>query len=163
MTAYNKVKIVKGNILYAPEDIIVQSVNCQGVMGKGLALQLRNKYPKMFQQYKARCNLISSRHELLGSVQWYYHDPLLTGRPEKIVANIFGQLYYGRGRHTDYDAFASGFLEVSRVAKANKLTTAIPFGIGCGLGGGDWNAILAMIESRQTFVNRFVTLYKLEQ
>ena len=164
MTTNEKVRIVLGNILDAPEDIIVQQVNCQGVMGAGLAKQLRDAYPLMFVQYKARCNLRSSPADLLGTVHWYYHDPELTGIPKKIIANIFGQLYYGRStgvRYTDYDALAAGFLEVSRVARNRKLSVAIPYGIGCGLGGGKWETVLAMIESRHTFVNRFVTIYRL--
>lgn len=45
------IKLVQGNILDAPENIIVHQVNCKGVMGAGLALQIKSKYPKAFTEY----------------------------------------------------------------------------------------------------------------
>ena len=46
------IKIVKGNLLDATEDIIAHQVNCMGVMGSGLAKQIRNKYPEVYANYK---------------------------------------------------------------------------------------------------------------
>ena len=161
-----RVKIVNGNILNATEDIICQQVNCQGTMGSGLARQLRARYPKMFVQYKSWCNFASTPEALLGTVHFYYHTLEDSDYPVKIVANIFGQLTYGREPnviYTDYDALGSGLVKVSQVARATKKTTAIPYGLGCGLAKGDWNRVLPMIESRETFINKFVTIYRLEK
>ncbi|WP_370956757.1 hypothetical protein AB3239_10910 [Bacillus subtilis] len=47
------IKIVKGNILDASEDIIVQQVNCKGVMGAGLAKAILNKYPNVKKEYQS--------------------------------------------------------------------------------------------------------------
>lgn len=41
------IEIIEGNILDYKEDIIVQQVNCRGVMGSGLAKQIMNKYPSV--------------------------------------------------------------------------------------------------------------------
>ena len=46
------IKTVNGNILEATEDIICHQVNCQGVMGSGLAKQIRSKWPSVFADYK---------------------------------------------------------------------------------------------------------------
>jgi len=161
-----RVKIVNGDILNCTEDIICQQVNCQGVMGSGLARQLRDKYPKMFVQYKSWCKFAKTPEALLGNVHFYYHDPYDTGYPVKVIANIFGQLTYGRVPntiYTDYEALATGFLKVSQMARETKKTTAIPYGMGAGLAGGDWGTVLAMIESRETFINKFVTIYRLDK
>lgn len=45
----------KGNILDDDADWVVNPVNCVGIMGKGLALQFKNKYPGYFSEYKEEC------------------------------------------------------------------------------------------------------------
>ncbi|WP_406590240.1 hypothetical protein [Bacillus atrophaeus] len=47
------IKIVKGNIIDATEDIIVQQVNCKGVMGAGLAKSILKKYPNLKSEYQS--------------------------------------------------------------------------------------------------------------
>lgn len=46
------IKIIEGNILDCDKDIIVQQVNCQGVMGGGLAKQILMRYPEVPKEYK---------------------------------------------------------------------------------------------------------------
>ena len=46
----------KGNIFDFEGQTIVNPINCVGVMGAGLALQFRRRYPGMFEQYKIFCN-----------------------------------------------------------------------------------------------------------
>ena len=43
---------VKGNLLESPVHIIAHQVNCLGIMGGGIALQIKNKWPKVFEEYK---------------------------------------------------------------------------------------------------------------
>ena len=47
---------VKGDIFSGPSKIIVNTVNTVGVMGKGIALEFKNRYPDMFRSYKALCD-----------------------------------------------------------------------------------------------------------
>src|SRR6266508_7051622 len=49
-----------GNLFDAPEQSIVNTVNCYGVMGKGIALEFKRRYPAMFQDYRTRCQLPSN-------------------------------------------------------------------------------------------------------
>lgn len=62
------ITFVKGNIFDSNCQTIVNPVNCVGVMGAGLALQFRNRYPSMFTAYKAQCN---SRNLRIGSLYLY--------------------------------------------------------------------------------------------
>ncbi len=50
------IQYIKGNLLESPAQVLVNTVNTQGVMGKGIALSFKNEYPKMFDEYKGLCD-----------------------------------------------------------------------------------------------------------
>ncbi|MEN4476180.1 type II toxin-antitoxin system antitoxin DNA ADP-ribosyl glycohydrolase DarG [Mycolicibacterium cosmeticum] len=52
----SNVRLVTGNVLDSPAQTIVNTVNCVGVMGKGVALAFKKRYPDMFKDYVARCD-----------------------------------------------------------------------------------------------------------
>ena len=58
----------KGNILNTKCNIICQQVNCKGVMGAGLALQIRRKWTIVYKDYKQYCNSANKYNNLLGNV-----------------------------------------------------------------------------------------------
>ena len=45
-------KKVKGNIFNSKTQVLVNTVNCVGVMGKGIELECKLRYPKMYETYK---------------------------------------------------------------------------------------------------------------
>jgi len=148
------IRIVEGDILQAPENIICHQVNCQGVMGSGLAKQIRARYPTVYNYYKDLCKK-NDPDKQLGAV-------LFMEFGDKVIANIFGQVNYGRsGVFTDYEGLRKGFLSVLYEATEiyKNYTIAIPYKIGCGLAGGDWEIVYQMIE--EIFKDYEVTLYKL--
>lgn len=49
-------KYLKKNIFEVEVDAVVNTVNCKGVMGKGLALEFKKKFPEMYQEYKEKCD-----------------------------------------------------------------------------------------------------------
>jgi O-acetyl-ADP-ribose deacetylase (regulator of RNase III) len=148
------IKIIKGNILYATEDIIAHQCNCQGIMGAGLAKQIRNKYPEVYESYKRYCNNTIDKSTLLGCTQFVN---CFNG---KCVANLFGQYGYGRDtQYTDYDALEFCLKKVNNKAIQHKQSVALPYGLGCGLAGGDWNIVYRIIE--EVFKDYDVTIYKL--
>ncbi|MGR5423312.1 macro domain-containing protein [Vibrio sp. PNB22_4_1] len=65
------IEIKKGNIFTSKCDTIVNPVNCQGVMGAGIALEFKLRYPEMFEKYQALC---SSKHIQIGKL-WNYTLP----------------------------------------------------------------------------------------
>lgn len=136
------IEVIEANILTAKEDIIVHQVNCLGVMGAGLALQIKRKYPLVYDKYKIAC-INNESKDLLGKIQMIKVDN------NKIICNLFGQLNYGRNKiQTDYEAINKCYDKLYRYAKLNNLTVAIPYNIGCGLAGGDWAKVLNIIENR---------------
>lgn len=148
------IEVINANILTAKEDIIVQQVNCQGVMGAGLALAIKKKYPMVYTKYMAVCNN-ANPNDLLGRVQSVHTTD------HKIIINMFSQLNYGRGKkQTDYEAMKRCFYKIYLYAKLNNLTVAIPYNIGCGLAGGNWTVVLNIIL--KTFKDKsIVKLYKI--
>ena len=150
------VKVVIGDILDAKEDIICHQVNCRGVMGAGVAKAISDKWPKVKQEYVSYANKFRNNPDiLLGLVQLVEVDK------NKFVANIFGQLDYGRyknKRYTDYAALKSAF-EYIKLAHPNK-TIAFPYGFGCGLANGNWDIVKIIIDTYLDGLD--VTIYKLQ-
>src|SRR5262245_22432262 len=55
-----RVDVVIGDLFEADAQTLVNTVNCVGVMGKGVALEFKRRFPDMFEDYKRRCE----RHEV---------------------------------------------------------------------------------------------------
>ena len=127
-------------------DVICHQVNCQGVMGKGIAKQIHATYPRVYHYYHQTCSdAFKYNISPLGSCQLVYTDDTKS----RIVANLFGQYYYGTNRRqTNYNALRNALhiLSNNRFLRKHSYTLGFPYLIGCALGGGDWNIMLPMIE-----------------
>ena len=141
-----------GDILKSGADYICHQVNCRGVMGAGLVLQLRKAYPQLYEDYRKLCNILGPN--LLGKTSVYVDYNLKSKNylATRIV-NMFAQDGYGRNKVcTNYEAFESCVRDVIKVADRNNYdifynpVIAIPYKIGCGLAGGDWNIIENIIR-----------------
>lgn len=137
------IKVYEGNIFTTSAEIIAHQVNCQGVMGAGLAKQIRDTYPEVYEAYRDHClNHEKSGALLLGSI---LYQPVKNKR--LCVANLFAQDKFGNGCQTDYEALKKCFNILEQHAGAKNFKVAIPFKIGCGLAGGDWeSAVFPMIK-----------------
>lgn len=149
-------KVVNADILDSDTDVILHQVNCQGVMGSGIAKQIRYKYPNVYYYYKKMCNTHRNSVEMLGTNQYVYVESTVTHKQIAIV-NMFAQYRYGYvGRHIDYEALKMCLREINKSCAGKRI--AIPYFIGCGLGGGDWNIVHKIIEDE--LVDCDVILYK---
>jgi O-acetyl-ADP-ribose deacetylase (regulator of RNase III) len=139
-------KFVKGNILDAQRGIICHQCNCQLVMGAGLAKQIRDKYPRVYTEYKELLGKAKPSHRL-GKCQ-----VVEVVRQKLYVANIMAQFHYlPRGAcHTDYDALSialNGLKTWHTQWCPKDFPVFFPMGMGAGLAGGDWNHIKGLISS----------------
>ena len=141
-----------GNILDASEDIIVHQVNCQGVMGGGLAKQIAIKYPNTEKKYKKICENAKYNYEILKGFTY------LTTEEKHSICNMFSQK---TNFDTDYETLEKGLTNIKEHCKQTKRTIAIPYKIGCGIANGDWNIVYKIIE--EVFNDYEVTLYRLEE
>lgn len=147
------IRTINSDILQADTDVIIHQVNCQGVMGAGLALQIRFKYPEVYKQYQSYCAHYPNTKDMLGHIQSICvgNDPLL------YIVNLFGQDNLGYGwRFTNYDALRSCLTQVNKRFKGRRV--AVPYKMSCGLAGGDWTVVSKMIED--TLTDCQVTYYK---
>ena len=62
------IKHIKCDIFESGATMILHQVNCQGVMGSGIAKQVREKFPNVYEAYKEYCNW-HLPHEMLGDAQ----------------------------------------------------------------------------------------------
>ena len=135
------IKHIKCDIFESGADIICHQVNCQGVMGSGVAKQIREKYPWVYATYKRACdNAHSSGSRLLGRCQSVFIDE------QRLIVNIFAQDNFGYDGncYTDYNALRD-CLEMIKDRYHNK-TLAIPYLMACHRGGGSWDIVSKMIE-----------------
>ncbi len=152
------VKIVTGCLLDAFDkrevDVIGHVVNCQGVMGSGIARSIRERYPLVYENYVEFYYHFRDRVDILGCGQPVY----LSG--EKCVWNLFAQLNYGSNtRDLNYGAMGKALMEmVDELDIDSKI--GFPFKMGSDRAKGDWNIVLEMIEFY--FKDHDVTIYKLE-
>lgn len=131
-----------GDLLAVEEGVIIHGCNCKRVMGSGVALQIKKKYPGAYGEY------MSSLQALGDLIPWRH--------PEKplVIVNALTQNGFGSPitRHVSYDAvdrcldkFVSD-LPAKPIYKDAPLSINFPR-IGAGLGGGNWAIISAIIEA----------------
>lgn len=151
MIHYVKGDLVENKYESETYGIFCHQVNCQKTMGAGIAKQIKEKYPEVYQAYEDR------EYPYLGAIDWVLtHD----GRA---CVNMYAQDDYGRsGKHTNYIAFAQCLVELAEyLTPVSKDTiVAFPYGIGCGLGGGDWKVISALIEDFEKMIEQDVYIVK---
>lgn len=147
------IKHVTGDIFKSGVDVILHQVNCQGAMNSGVARQVREKYPEVYDEYKRLCNTVYKNPCILLGVA----QAIKTNDGTTIV-NLFAQEAYGYDgkQYTSYEALRRAFNKVRDCYKDKSI--AIPYRIGCCRGGGDWNVVYAMILS--IFDGCDVTLYE---
>lgn len=134
--------IEQSNLLDIKSGIICHQVNCIGVMGAGLAFQVKNKWPIVYKKYKEDCKQFMTHPEMmLGHVLDVMVEPTL------VVANCYGQVFPSSvGKQTDYDSWNTMFAKLQDLGNYFSLDLHFPYMMGCGLAGGDWNIMLEKIE-----------------
>jgi len=141
-----------GDFIDGAEPVAIHSCNARGVMGAGAALAVRERLPFAYTAYR---NAYCATGLHLGEVVWAI-DIATDARP-RIVGNAITQQAYGRGpqRYVDYEAVRTAIRHVEAfvamppehvIAAMPPLdAVAMPL-IGCGLGGGSWSIISAIVE-----------------
>ncbi len=140
---------VKGDIINVKYGIVCHQVNAKGVMGAGLARLIRIRWMNAYHNYLAAYN---SGRLKLGEVIFSN----VIGNDHKLqVASMCAQKYYGDSEktsivYTDYHAFKLCLTKVKAwhiTCIDGKLPIYFPYGIGCGLAGGNWSTIEQLIAS----------------
>lgn len=135
----------KGNIFDYSVDAIVNTVNTQGVMGKGLALAFKNKYPSMFIEYQYRCSksLVKIGKMDVHVLRNYSNADTLV-QPHLII-NFPTKDHWKDPSKIEY--VKSGITDLKKIIKECGITSiAIP-PLGAGLGGLNVSDVRTLLES----------------
>lgn len=127
-----------GNLFFEPTDVLINPVNCVGVMGAGLALQFKNRFPLNFVEYKNAC---ISKLIQPGKVFIHSHS---SGPPHYIV-NFPTKLHWKNPSKIEYIEKGLEDLLI-KIKQLNINSISIP-PLGCGLGGLSWNTVKSLIEN----------------
>ncbi len=117
------------SIFDIPADALVNPVNCIGIMGSGLALQFKQRYPAMFRAYQHACWTKEMR---IGHLQFYHGlDNYIINFPTKNHWREKSHLYQ----------IEAGLADFVERYNAYELTSVAWPQLGCGLGGLDWQDV----------------------
>ncbi len=139
------ISYTRGSILEADVDAVVNTVNCVGVMGKGIALQFKQAYPDNFIDYVTAC-----RKKLLKPGVMLVHKTGRLNNPKFIINFPTKRHWKGKSKIGDVEIGLNTLIgEIERLGIA---TIAIP-ALGCGNGGLNWDDVRPMIENALSVVN----------
>jgi O-acetyl-ADP-ribose deacetylase (regulator of RNase III) len=122
-----------GDILRADAEALVNTVNCVGIMGRGIALQFKNDFPENFRAYEAAC----AREEVQPGKMFVFETGTLTN-PKFIINFPTKRHWKGKSRMEDIDSGLKALVEEIRTRGIRSI--AIP-PLGSGLGGLNWTDV----------------------
>lgn len=132
------VQEVEGDLLASGADALVNTVNCVGVMGKGVALQFKRQHPEMFVSYKRACD----RGEVRIGRMFVWETGLLNG-PRYIINFPTKTHWKGRSR---LEWVREGLVDLRRVIGDLGLGSVALPPLGAGNGGLDWTDVEPLIR-----------------
>lgn len=146
------IQFLQGDLLQAEAQALVNTVNTVGVMGKGIALQFKNRFPKNYKAYKEACK----KGELkIGQMLVVKDGDLLH---EKFIINFPTKEHWKSPSKIEY--IEQGLIALKEVIQQYDIRSVALPPLGCGNGGLDWNIVKAMIVDSLTDLNATVFVYE---
>lgn len=133
------IRYLHGDLLDAPAEAIVNTVNTRGVMGKGIALQVKQRWPEVDRAYRAACKRDQVR---LGQMHVVERGGL-AGGPRFVINFPTKDHWRSRSRLGDIE---SGLAELREVIGSLGITSIAVPPLGCGNGGLDWSDVRPLVE-----------------
>lgn len=134
-----QIELRTGDILKADAEAIVNTVNCVGIMGRGIALQFKKAFPANFRAYAVACEE--------GEVQpgkMFVHDTGAFTNPRYIINFPTKRHWKGKSRIEDID---SGLIALAKEVRDRGIKSIAVPPLGAGLGGLDWKDVRPRIEA----------------
>ena len=132
------IHLTAGNMFEVDVEAIVNTVNLVGVMGKGVALECKKRFPEIMEPYQEACRNETLR---IGQVQVI---PLVRPRGPKYIINFPTKVHWRRWSQVGY--IESGLQSLAtEIIKYNISSVAIP-PLGCGNGGLHWSQVSPLIQ-----------------
>ena len=121
------IKVLIGNMFESPTKTLVNTVNCVGVMGKGIAQEFKKRFPNMYTDYKQRCSM----GDVEPGVPYYYEDMFGTS-----IIN-FPTKKHWRSPSKFQDIVSGLDIFIEKYKEWGITSIAFP-PLGCGNGGLEW-------------------------
>lgn len=147
------IEFVKGDFFDFDADVRVNTVNCVGVMGAGVALAFKEKYPDMFKQYAKECAQGLIRPGM-PSV-WKNDDMFVKG----IEIINFPTKNHWR-KPSEYEYIESGLKWLSEYLKQKNHSIITLPALGCGHGGLDWAKVKCLIENNLADLHHKILVFE---
>jgi O-acetyl-ADP-ribose deacetylase (regulator of RNase III) len=128
-----------GDILQADAEALVNTVNCVGIMGRGIALQFKNAFPANFKAYAAACR----RGEVQPGRMFVFETHMVTN-PKYIINFPTKRHWRGKSRLEDIEA---GLATLAREIREREIRSIAVPPLGSGLGGLNWRDVRQRIEA----------------
>jgi O-acetyl-ADP-ribose deacetylase (regulator of RNase III) len=132
------IQVAEGNLLKAEAEALVNTVNCVGVMGKGIALQFRQAFPENFRVYKRACDAGELRPGQVLAV------PAGTLVGPKLIFNVATKQHWRHGSQLEW--IREGVKNLVEEVRAHGIKSVAVPPLGCGNGGLDWQEVRPIIE-----------------
>lgn len=141
------VKEITGDLIRDGKGLLCHQVNIFGVMGAGIAASIAERLltPEQYMAYGQLCSE-KTPEELLGTIQYFV---VRSGASGRVVVNMFSQnpTPAEDGSLTNYSAMRLCLEDARRLALSyGGWEVSIPAYVGCGIAGGDWSRVKAIIE-----------------
>lgn len=132
------IELTQGNLLEADVQALVNAVNTEGVMGKGIALQFKQAFPEMFKEYAREAK---AGRLMVGRVQVHERGQ---GKAPRWIINFPTKESWRRPSRLEWIRTGLDSL-IEEVRERGIESIAVP-ALGCGNGGLDWEEILPLIQ-----------------
>lgn len=143
-----EIRYTKGNILESKDDAVVNPVNCVGAMGAGLAKQFRDKYPRMFNDYRQICANGELQPGKLHLYQTSYN----------LIINFPTKIHFKDKSKPDF--IFDGLVALKDIIQKEEIRSISIPPLGCGLGGLSTSLIFPMIEELLSDCDCKITVYE---
>lgn len=150
-----RIDFVKGDIFSYDADIRVNTVNCVGVMGAGVALAFKKKYPDMYKDYVKMCR---NKEVRPGRPYIWSRQTLFEGDRTDIIINFPTKDHWRNPSEYEYIEEGLQWMRQMLPRYCGK-TIAIP-SLGCGHGGLDWTRVRDMIQSYLRDIDMHILVFE---
>lgn len=147
-------RYIVGDLLDSDCHVIAHQANCFSIMGAGIAKQIANQLPGA--AYRDSTDARPPRMRLGNFTRTLATKPA--------VYNLYGQLK--PGANTNYLALEAALLMMMQdldYLTLHQVKIGVPYKMGCGIGGGDWDKVLAILERVSTASSRTIYIYVLPE
>ncbi len=141
-------KILIGDIFKSKAQTLINTVNCVGIMGKGIALEYKKQFPEMYKEYKTKCEL---KKVLPGEP--YLYETIIS----PMIINFPTKNHWRSG--SKFSDIEKGLEIIVNNYKSWGVTSLAVPPLGCGNGQLDWSAVGPLIYSKLKGIDIPVEIY----